>query len=235
MNRPRPNVRHLTKLKIGLVSAILLPVVAPRVVRSTPGQKGAGHPYISPSQIKSQTCLTCHPAKLEGKSVHPAIKLGCDQCHRISSDDQTTTITLPNSGGELCAKCHEPEQFAMPHEPYKSGECLVCHNPHSSDFTAQTRAPADTLCLSCHGEKQPDVKIDSDTKTVLLLGGRTISAGVYATAPKIDEEHHPEGATPALSNSSLGRPAPGPANPRDCFSCHEAHGGKTRYLLRSTR
>ena len=235
MSRPCSNPCLFTKLKTGAAFAILLSALPTLMIRPVSGQEGAGHPYISPAQVKPQTCLTCHPGKLEGKFVHAAVRLGCDQCHRISSQDQTTTITLPKSGGELCAKCHEREQFAMTHEPYGSGECLVCHNPHSSDFPAQTRAPADTLCLSCHGENQPDVKMDSDSKMVLLLGGRTIPGDVYEAAPKVDEEHHPAGAAPSFSHSSPEGHVRGRENPRDCFYCHEAHGGKARYLLRPAR
>jgi predicted CXXCH cytochrome family protein len=235
MDKTHPKTRLATRVRTGGVFAILFTALAPHMACCAAGQEVTEHPYIKTSEIKSQTCLTCHPGKMEGKSVHPAVELGCEKCHRISSENQSTAITLFEPGGELCAKCHETEQFPMTHEPYKSGECLVCHNPHSSDFPAQARAPANTLCLSCHGENQPNVKIDSDSKTVSLLGGRTIPADVYETALKVDEEHHPEGATPALRHSSPGRQAHSPETPRDCLSCHEAHGSEARFLLRPAK
>jgi predicted CXXCH cytochrome family protein len=235
MDKSHPKTRLATRVRTGGVFAILFTALAPHMARCAAGQEVTEHPYIKTSEIRSQTCLTCHPGKTEGKFVHSAIKLGCQQCHRVSSEDQTTTVTLPKSGGELCAKCHEIEQSPMTHGPYKSGECLVCHNPHSSDFPAHTRAPANTLCLSCHGVNQPDVKIDSDSKTVSLLGGRTIPADVYKTAPKVDEGHHPDEATPALGQSSPGRQGQSRETLGDCLSCHEAHGGEARWFLRPAK
>ncbi len=235
MDRPHYKTRLGANLKAGWVFAILLSTLAPYAARRATGQEVVGHPYINPSEIKSKTCLTCHPGKKEAKFVHAAVELGCEKCHRISSENQTTAITLLASGGELCAKCHEAERLPVFHAPYKSGECLVCHNPHASDFPGQARAPANTLCLSCHGINQPDVKIDSESEMVSLPGGRAIPMDAYEAAPKVDDAHHPSGAPSASSHSSTGQQQQSPENPWDCLSCHEAHGGQARYLLRPAR
>ena len=232
MSRLNGKTRLAAKLKVGWVTAMLFSTLATLTARHAIGQELVGHPYIDSSEIKSQICLTCHPGKKEGKSVHPAVELGCEKCHRVSSENQTTAITLLSSTGELCARCHEADRLPMLHAPYKDGRCLVCHNPHSSDFPAQARAPANTLCLSCHGQNQPGVKVDADTKTASLLGGRTVPIEIFETASKIDDARHPSGATSILSHSSVGRDESKAEIPRDCLSCHEAHGSQARYLLR---
>ncbi len=115
------------------------------------------HPFIEQTDIKSETCLTCHPEKKQGKFVHSAIGMGCESCHRATSEKSKMTITLLVTGGDLCAMCHEAGKDPIQHGPFKAGQCLVCHDPHTGDFKAQTRAPVNTLCLSCHEQNPPNV------------------------------------------------------------------------------
>ena len=63
------------------------------------------HPYIEPKDIKSETCLGCHPDKKEGKFVHSAVASGCETCHQATSEKEKeeTTVTLVAQGGKLCA------------------------------------------------------------------------------------------------------------------------------------
>ena len=41
------------------------------------------------------------------------------------------------TGGDLCAKCHEIKKDPVIHGPYKAGQCLICHNPHTSAYPGQ--------------------------------------------------------------------------------------------------
>jgi len=200
--------------------------------RPSPAEQITEHPYIAPDDIKSENCLTCHPDKKEGKAVHTAVGMGCDNCHRAASekDKQKTSITLIAEGGGLCATCHQASRGTVQHGPYKVGQCLVCHEPHASNFPKQTRAETNTLCLSCHGSSRPDVKVNADAKTVFLLGGRTLDLASYEKAPKVGVGHSKESTPPVSSHPVAGR------DPRkhaelNCLSCHVAHASATDHLL----
>ena len=202
--------------------------------RQTVAQTVTEHPYIVPEEIRTATCLGCHPDKKEGKFVHTAVTTGCETCHRATSENESerTTILLMAQGGELCALCHEAKKDPVVHGPYKAGQCLVCHNPHSSDFPRQTRAATNTLCMSCHGTSRPDVKVNADAKTVSLLGGRTLDLAFFEKAPKISAGHCEKNKPRVVR-----RPAPVKEPPKtdaepSCNSCHDPHAIKAEHLLR---
>ena len=159
--------------------------------------------------------------------------MGCEKCHQAISqkEKEKTTITLLAQDGALCARCHEASKDPVQHGPYKSGQCLICHNPHASNFPRQTRAAVSTLCGSCHSTGQPDVKVNVDARTVSLLDGRTLDLTTYEKAPRIEAGHAKKYAA-----SVAGRPLDvNDARKRDaesgCLACHDPHAGKAQHLL----
>ncbi len=189
------------------------------------------HPFIEQKAIKSETCLTCHPTKEEGKFVHSAVGLGCQNCHRVSSEDNTTTINFVAVGGDLCAKCHEVKKALVIHKPYHDGECLICHNPHASEFRAQARASVDSLCMSCHGIGRPDVRVNAKAQTVSLLDGRTYDLRSFEQAPKVGGGHAQINMPPRAGRATLTK-APKKADAaQSCISCHDPHASDEMHLL----
>ena len=191
------------------------------------------HPFIEPNAIKSETCLTCHPDKKEGKFVHSAVAMGCESCHRATSESSKTTVTLVATGEGLCVMCHEAKKEPVVHGPYGTGQCLVCHNPHSSDFPGETRAVTETLCMSCHSPSRPDVKVSADAKTVSVLGGRTLDLAAYEKAPKTGAGHPEKGALRVLSHSVPGKAPLKRDAELNCISCHDPHASQAEHLLRN--
>ncbi|MGZ7042595.1 MAG: hypothetical protein ACXVH7_12455, partial [Thermoanaerobaculia bacterium] len=57
-------------------------------------QEQLEHPYIEPKDVKAETCLTCHPEKMQRQFVHTAVRMGCPECHHIVTGKNQTTITL---------------------------------------------------------------------------------------------------------------------------------------------
>lgn len=125
------------------------------------GEEKPEHPFIEQKDVKSETCLTCHPEKKEGKFVHSAVTMGCENCHQANSENGKTTIALVATGKELCKMCHEdkvpdPQKVAL-HSPV-ADNCTTCHSPHSSDNKAQVLLPtvgkteSENLCLMCHSD-----------------------------------------------------------------------------------
>ena len=188
------------------------------------------HPFIEPKDIKSQTCLTCHPEKKQGKFVHTAVGMGCENCHQAISEKSKTTITLVATGGDLCAKCHETRKDPVLHGPYKNGQCLTCHDPHSSEFKAQTRAAGNSLCLECHAPKRGT----ADTVTLFIL--QRISKADFEAIPKIELDPtlrfgHPRATHPvAEAADPLHR-----GERISCLSCHAPHASGLQNLLVSAK
>jgi predicted CXXCH cytochrome family protein len=57
-------------------------------------------------------------------------------------------------GGALCVTCHKDIETAAKsehgHPPAASGDCLSCHNPHSSKNADLLKLPVPQACTSCH-------------------------------------------------------------------------------------
>ncbi|MBI1941799.1 MAG: hypothetical protein HYS33_09875 [Acidobacteria bacterium] len=219
------------RVRFGIAFSLALAGLVLAKTARVAGEEVSGHPFIAPDDLTSETCLSCHPNKSEGEFVHSAIPMGCEKCHQAASEREKTTIKVLASDGELCAKCHAAEPGPVLHTPYKRGQCLVCHNPHSSGFPGQSRAAVSTLCMSCHGANQPNVKIDSDARTVSLLGGRTIGLETYEEAAKISDPHPRSGTASKSAHPPVKTRSQDSDAALNCLSCHEAHSSQRQYLL----
>ena len=183
------------------------------------------HPFIEPKDIKPETCLTCHPEKMKGRFVHTAVRMGCENCHHIISEKNKTSITLFATGGDLCAKCHEAKSGPVLHGPYKNGQCLICHDPHSSEFKAQTRSAGNSLCLACHAPRPGT----ADTVSIFL---QRISKVDFEAIPKIELD-----PTLRFGHPRPTHPVAAVADPlhagekMSCLSCHAPHASTLPNLL----
>ena len=190
------------------------------------------HPYLEDKDRKTETCLRCHPAKNQGKFVHTAVGKGCESCHQVASAHDKTTITLRATGGDLCSKCHEINKDPVVHGPYQAGQCLICHNPHSGAYPAQTRAAVSTVCLDCHMLNQPDVRLEAETKTVSLLDGRVYDLAAWERAPKIATTHF-ENKLPGRTGAQVAVQESGKIDAEsNCLACHDPHSSQAEHLLR---
>jgi predicted CXXCH cytochrome family protein len=184
------------------------------------------HPFIEPRDIKPETCLTCHPEKMARRFVHTAVRMGCKNCHHIISEKNKTTMTLFAAEGDLCAKCHEVKKGPVLHGPYEKGQCLICHDPHSSEFKAQTRTAVDPLCLECHAPGP------AAGETVSLFNLKTISKADFEAIPKIGLDPtrrfgHPRPTHPVAEVAD-----PLHAGEKiSCLSCHDPHTSTLPNLL----
>jgi predicted CXXCH cytochrome family protein len=216
-------------------SALLLLLLPAVVLLSSSGeiraQVATEHPFIEAQDIKSETCLTCHPDKKEGKFVHSAVASGCESCHQAASENGKTTITLLATGGELCAMCHEAKSDPVLHGPYKNGQCMICHNPHTSNFPRQLRADTNTLCLSCHGLNQPDVRIDKEVQKVSLPGGQMMTFADYRKSPKIALDRSGTRGHPIMGHPVAGKDPRHKDVTLSCLSCHTPHSSTVANLL----
>lgn len=220
--------------RVVLAGFFLISTFAANLYRQANAQTLTGHPYIEASKVNLDTCLRCHPDKEEGKFVHSAIDNGCETCHQVVSaeKEEKTSITLLAEGGELCAMCHEAKPRQVAHGPYKSGNCTICHEPHSSQFPAQLRADENTLCDSCHEANSSSAHIDREARRVELLGKQPYPLADYDTAPKMGTLHSPPPGATVSTHPVAGTDHRKRSIVLKCSSCHDPHASDVSKLLR---
>lgn len=191
-------------------------------------QQATEHPVPLPADVDSAKCVECHAEKQEGKHVHTAISLGCTTCHVVKVEKETTTVQLIAPREELCFTCHEKSKEATLHGPYEKGNCVFCHDPHSSENDKQLRAAGNQLCLECHRNRPASGKL------TLFNTSHELSESEFREIPKIALDPtlkfgHPMGAHKVAD-------ATNPLQPGEkisCLTCHENHASAREKLVRT--
>ncbi|WP_395050952.1 cytochrome c3 family protein [Flavobacterium sp.] len=104
-------------------------------------------------------CIECHKETTAKKHIHGPTATSCAACHESNGKKHPSTtkevgFKLFAEGSELCYSCHteikEEHNLKFVHEPLKEGQCIKCHEIHSSDSPKFVSASLPGLCLSCH-------------------------------------------------------------------------------------
>ncbi|MEW6413175.1 MAG: cytochrome c3 family protein [Candidatus Zixiibacteriota bacterium] len=105
-------------------------------------------------------CLSCHDDnEFKGKNKHAVAFEDCGNCHQPHTSANSGLLATADIM-ELCLTCHEGAVETHYH-PMGVGvtdprtkeplNCVGCHSPHSSDYTAILVAEKDRkLCIICH-------------------------------------------------------------------------------------
>jgi len=91
--------------------------------------------------------------KTAQSSTHdPYKKKLCNSCHTQS------TKATPTVNSQFCYNCHAKDDLAeeLNHLPASNGECLQCHDPHSSQYPSLLIRPTSKLCFACHSAQDVD-------------------------------------------------------------------------------
>ena len=178
----------------------------------------------------NDVCFSCHSDKVElfksKKFSHaPVLKL-CTSCHNPHSSN--FKYTLVADGNEaLCYTCHSEKEGEVSKATHKhkalvgDKKCLVCHDPHASDFPKQLVKGPSELCLSCHDRAYASGKGKVENIKDLLAHNQ------YQHSPIKDCSgcHNAHGSNnyrilrenfPPLFYSGYN-----PENYKLCFMCHE--------------
>jgi predicted CXXCH cytochrome family protein len=197
------------------------------------------HFTSSGSSIDSlKSCMDCHEDLMRGEEAHSPSKKDCLRCHIDNGAehplDKTAGFNLKKSVPDLCYECHDPkneEEFV--HEPAGEGDCLLCHDVHSSDnlYLVKTN-PVSDICYECHDLEIP--------KNNLIHGA--VSDGECAGC------HNPHQADNKdfIATTRLDRLCKkchksirkelkkehihDPFKKKKCFDCHNAHSSKEAHL-----
>jgi predicted CXXCH cytochrome family protein len=96
------------------------------------------------SLSKDANCSSCHADKTRGKSVHSAMAISCTVCHLVKAEGDLTMMNLAMPKEQFCSACHEKSEELQQHKPAVKGQCLDCHDAHSSSRRLLLREQADT-------------------------------------------------------------------------------------------
>jgi predicted CXXCH cytochrome family protein len=147
-------MNYMPRVLIG--SLLLMPAVPASAVE---------HPGIL---HKDDNCSSCHAAKTRGKSVHSAMAISCTVCHLAQTEGDMTTLNLAIPNEQICFACHQQSTALQKHSPVVKGQCVDCHDAHSSGRRLLLRAQAD----SGHQQLRP----------LTIPRGKREPVGVQATA-----------------------------------------------------
>jgi predicted CXXCH cytochrome family protein len=180
-------------------------------------------------------CMRCHKDKAAGKYVHP---VSCVSCH-ATAHQTGMKAKFPRylfaQGVDLCWSCHDKTKFLgkVSHPPVARGECLSCHDVHTTDYKALIPSPMPEFCFKCHDNadfirktKHPPVAEGncmgchnahkSDVKK-LLLAEMPKECFLCHTKDKYISETKKKHHSPV----AIGR----------CLDCHEPHSSDSQKLL----
>ena len=97
-------------------------------------------------------CMKCHKDKVAGNFDHP---VSCVSCH-TTAHQTGMKAQFPRylfaQGVDLCWGCHDKTKFLgkVGHPPVARGECLSCHDVHTTDFKALIPSQMPEFCFKCH-------------------------------------------------------------------------------------
>jgi predicted CXXCH cytochrome family protein len=97
------------------------------------------HPGVVP---KDADCTSCHAAKVRGKSVHSVMATSCEVCHLTQTQGDMTLVMLSMPKQKICFACHQESAASRLHLPAVKGQCLDCHDAHSSERKMLLRVEA---------------------------------------------------------------------------------------------
>ena len=116
-------------------------------IRSAPCEECHSFDFEEVENKDELSCYDCHKNMFVKKHLHPAFDSPeCNSCHN------TDKFTLIEKIPDLCFECHDEDEFngKYKHGPVTAGECLLCHNPHSSNYPSLLFDSINNVCETCH-------------------------------------------------------------------------------------
>ncbi len=194
-------------------------------------------------------CLKCHGKLTKGKTVHPALTMGCVTCHsaldaKTVPHKKSAVIAhgLSAEQPELCYGCHDKTTFTKKNiHPAVDMGCTNCHNPHSSNNARLLVSNSPALCFTCHdkaafGKKTAHPPVASgkclachvphSSDEMALLAKKPMDACLQCHRNITHGQH-----TRAMAMRDVRDPAR-PGKPLYCGSCHDPHGSDSPLMFR---
>ena len=148
----------------------------------------------------------------------------------VGSDAKDAFKLKPGAQGKVCLTCHtafaDKLKSAFVHTPVKQGECVGCHNPHTSSHGKLLAAEPNKICYNCHAAVIPD-KAKSSHKVVTEGGcvnchdphGAANKFNLKLAGEKLCLECHKELGDAISKAKRKHKPVTS-----GCLTCHDPHG-----------
>lgn len=131
--------------------------------------------------VTAKSCLDCHK-KINTKTfIHEPSRESCKTCHQSTgkkhpSDDDEEGFKLTEKIPGLCYSCHDPLNTNKNlHMPVKEGDCLSCHEVHSSNAKKLVFAPTPELCYFCHSDLEKRIDTLSFNHGIVKTGSACLN------------------------------------------------------------
>ena len=216
----------------GAIGVVSLVIFVSLVSRAQPEvQKDSSDIQLRASCVDAE----CHANYREAKYVHsPVVLKACNVCHVTVEDRHVFKLVATDE--KLCTFCHKLKLKNFVHEPIAKGECLKCHDSHSSEFPFLVKVdPGKELCFTCHektekfqGKKYTHapaeegacilchVNHSSWNKNLLIRGGRELC--IFCHKKEFDA---------MLKMRHVHKPV----IEEDCQKCHDPHGSNNPMMI----
>lgn len=190
-------------------------------------------------------CLSCHEkgapkgkgrpreegrVDLKAPVIHTALKSGCSGCHETGHSGNQPKLLLRRVD-KLCAICHErKDKDRYTHGAVKSGDCSVCHDPHTAkDKNLLRMADPKQSCFACHAD---DLQGKSVVHRPVKKDGCSACHGSHGgpfpnslkeKGKKLCYECHDPVDEGPVRHAVVDR--------KGCTVCHDAHASNTKGML----
>lgn len=200
---------------------------------------------VSPPLAHSNSCVTaqCHSGLVSKPVVHQAAREDCMGCHVRKVETHPSpgqkTFALAAEGAALCGGCHDEKMIKekFGHGPAVQGDCLECHNIHSSDHKSLLRENQQELCFKCHQDFSEGMKtaaiIHNPVKTKPCVSCHNPHSSPFESLLKgkmedVCAECHQEISDKSKKAKTRHLPL---SSKQSCGSCHLVHFSEHKKLL----
>lgn len=211
---------------------------------------------LAQDAASKSNCLDCHK-KINNKTfVHKPSKESCENCHQPTgkphpSDDEEG-FALTDEIPKLCYSCHTPLNSKQTlHPPIKKGDCLECHDVHSSNEKNLVFAAPPDLCFFCHGDLEKRLDSSKSIHQVIKTGTSCVNCHsphqsdqpklLAFTEKEVCLKCHDKNIVKGQRNiinikNELDRNkyVHGAITKNGCSVCHEPHAASQKNLLKET-
>ncbi len=199
----------------------------------------------------SNSCLEsgCHTMVSRGWFKHVPVKDDCTNCHKMVKANHPEgtgrEYELADKVPDLCNGCHDVMGGdKSKHSPAAKGECLGCHDPHSSDLRNLLKTEAGKpICLKCHDVAGKEMNVHGPVKKNECSTCHEPHSSKYNKLLRNEEDklclschnkpikasnHTIEDISQKLSSKNVHDPVTS-----GCTGCHTPHASKNKSLMSS--
>ncbi len=211
---------------------------------------------LGQNKTNEKTCVECHKRTVKNNILHGPVAAECTNCHIPTGMEHPLEdvegFSLLAEGSDLCFTCHEEEQATIAsnkyiHKPVSQGECLECHEVHSSNDPKLIFSKSPDLCYFCHNEIEKSVEKSSVVhQPVKEEGGCVGCHSPHSSPEKKMLVSNPKTLCLSCHDKTLIKGDRKIANidsllkkskmvhqalNKSCNSCHDPHASENEYLL----